>query len=305
MAKRIGVCYVMILGMLRLLLKPLSALSLPTIHRLGVLLGRIMFLLMPKSRQLISNNLIQSQLFTDKTDLNEAIKDTVLESGKSIVESLALWQKNDTEILSWVNSCKNWHIVDEAIARNKGILFLTPHLGCFEITSIFYGAKHPITVLYRPPKMQWLMPFIQAGRARNHIKLAPANLQGVRMLMQALKRGEAVGMLPDQIPASGEGEWAPFFGKPAYTMTLASKLANKTGATVIMAFGERLPNGEGFAIHLTQLADGAIATPALLNKAIEHQIAQKPAQYLWRYPRYKVRRHSMNKENAASNNQPD
>ncbi len=297
--------YVMILSMLRILLKPLSTLSLPTIHRLGIGLGYIMFLLMPKSKQLIRNHLIQSKLFTDKTNLDEAIKLTILESGKSIVESLALWQKKESEILSWVKSCKNWHLVDEAIAKNKGLLFLTPHLGCFEITSIFYGAKHPITVLYRPPKIQWLMPFIQAGRTRNNVKLAPANLQGVRMLMHALKRGEAVGMLPDQIPASGEGEWAPFFDKTAYTMTLASKLANKTGATVIMAFGERLANGEGFDIHLTQLADGAIATPALLNKAIEQQIMQKPLQYLWRYPRYKVRRHAMHKDKAASNAQSD
>ncbi len=295
------VCYVMILCMLRLLLKPLSALSLPAIHRLGIMLGHIMFLLMPKSKQLISNHLIQSQIFTDKTSLNEVTKLTVLESGKSIVESLALWQKNESEILSWVTSCKNWHLIDEAIAKNKGIIFLTPHLGCFEITSIFYGRKHPITVLYRPPKIKWLMPFIQTGRSRNNVQLAPANLQGVRMLMHALKRGEAIGILPDQIPASGEGEWAPFFGKPAYTMTLASKLANKTGATVIMAFGERLANGGGFDIHLTQLADGAIATPDLLNKAIEQQISQKPLQYLWRYPRYKVRRHTMDKENTTNN----
>jgi len=304
-----AVCYVMILRMLRLLLKPLSVLSLPTIHRLGALLGHMMFLLTPKSRQLTSDNLQQSRLFDNKTSLERAIKLSIVESGKSVVESLALWQKKESELLSWVKSCENWHLVEDAIANNKGIIFLTPHLGCFEITSIFYGARHPITVLFRPPKMQWLMPFIQAGRTRNNVRLAPANLQGVRMLMQALKRGEAIGILPDQIPASGEGEWAPFFDKPAYTMTLASKLANKTGATVIMAFGERLASGAGFKIQLTQLADGAIATPGLLNKAIEQQISQKPLQYLWRYPRYKVRRHSMNKgrtkENTTGGTQAD
>jgi KDO2-lipid IV(A) lauroyltransferase len=63
-----------------------------------------------------------------------------------------------------------------------------------------------------------------------------------------------------------------------------------------MAFGERLQNGEGFNIHLTELADGAIATPALLNKAIETQIAQKPTQYLWSYPRYKIRGRLLKKQ---------
>ena len=100
--------------------------------------------------------------------------------------------------------------------------------------------------------------------------------------------------MPDQIPAEGEGEWVDFFGKPAYTMSLASKLAEKTGATVIMAFGERLKNGAGYNIHLTKI--DSIATPALLNKAIEQQIAQKPSQYLWSYNRYKLRSHALKKQ---------
>ena len=187
-------------------------------------------------------------------------------------------------------------LVKDALKLGRGIIFLTPHLGCFEITSIYYGSKHPITVLYRAPKIKSLEKLILKGRARTGVTLAEANASGVRKLMQALKRGEAIGILPDQIPAEGEGEWADFFGKPAYTMTLASKLAEKTGASVIMGYGERLAKGVGYAIHLTTIAAGAIATPALLNKAIETQIAQKPDQYLWRYNRYKARRHALNKK---------
>ena len=135
---------------------------------------------------------------------------------------------------------------------------------------------------------------IDTGRSKGQVKLAPANVQGVRLLMQALKKGEAIGILPDQIPNEGEGEWADFFGKPAYTMTLASKLAEKTGATIIMAFGERLANGQGYEIHLSAVE--SIATPALLNLAITQKITQKPEQYLWRYNRYKVRRGSLQKQ---------
>ncbi len=289
----------MILRMLSFLFKPLAACSLATIHRLGALLGRVVFALSPNSRKLIEANLRQSALYQNEASQNQAVKLNIQESGKAFLESLALWQKKDAEILSWVKNCTNWHVVNKALAKNKGIIFLTPHLGCFEITSIYYGSHHPITVLYRPPKIKWLTQFMQTGRSRKNVRLAPANLQGVRVLMQALKRGEAIGILPDQIPASGEGEWAPFFGKTAYTMTLASKLAEKTGATVIMAFGERLKNGEGYVIHLTPLPDGAIATPALLNQAIEQQIAQNPTQYLWNYPRYKVRRHALSKKKAS------
>ncbi len=287
-------CYVMILRMIRLLLKLLSAISLPAIHHLGSLLGHLMYFLMPKSKQLIIDNLKQSHLFNDGFRLNQAVKLNVLETGKSIVETFAIWQKKETELLAMIKQVHGWSMVKDALQQGKGLIFLTPHLGCFEIASIYYGSKHPITVLYRAPKQVWLMPLIQAGRARTGVSLAPANASGVRKLMQALKRGEAIGILPDQIPAAGEGEWADFFGLPAYTMTLASKLAEKTGATVIMAYGERLKNGKGYEIHLQKVE--SIATPALLNKALEQQIAQNPTQYLWRYNRHKQRHHALGKE---------
>jgi len=282
--------------MFKLLLKPLTLLSLPALHRLGSTIGRIMHLFMAESKNTIRENLLQSKLLAKGEDIEKAIKLNVIQNGIHIIESLAIWQKRDTDILAWVRPCKDWHLVEEALARKKGIIFLTPHMGSFEITSIFYGAQHPITVLYRRPKMRWLHALTEIGRAHNQVKLAPANMQGVRMLMHALKQGEAIGILPDQTPGRGEGEWAPFFDKSAYTMTLACKLAEKTGAAVIMAFGERLENGQGFDIHLTRLEDGAIATPALLNQAIEQQIAKKPTQYLWHYPRYRVRKRALKRE---------
>lgn len=285
--------------MLRLLLKPLAAISLPTIHRLGSALGFLTFFFSPKSKQLIYDNLKQSQIFKDTKNLKLTVKQNISESGKSILETFAIWQKNEQEILAMVKQTQGWNDVETALQAGKGIIFLTPHLGCFEITSIYYGAQNPITVLFRPPKMKWILPFIEKGRTRTGVTLAEANASGVRKLMQALKKGDAVGILPDQIPSAGEGEWAPFFDKPAYTMTLASKLANKTGAAVIVAFGERLPNGDGFIIHCKRLEDGAIATPTLLNKAIEQQIKRSPAQYLWNYPRYKVRRHAVVDESST------
>lgn len=290
----------MISTMFTRLLKPLTLLSLPTIHRVGAAIGGILYFLMPQAKTTIKENLLQSGLVAKDISMHSLIKLNMMEGGKSIIESLALWQKDEQEILSWVKPCADWHLIEEAISKKKGIIFLTPHMGCFEITSAFYGAHHPITVLYRRPKLHWLHALTMTGRARQHVKLAPANLQGVRILIQALKRGEAIGILPDQVPGRGEGEWAPFFGKPAYTMTLVGKLAERSGATVIMAFGERLSNGEGFQIHLTKLEDGAVATPTLLNQAIEHQIAKNLIQYLWQYPRYRVRNRVLKREQRKS-----
>ena len=278
--------------------KLIARLPLPAIHSIGKVLGWIVHLCTPGAARLQRSNLLQSGLCVNDDALKRLAHANISETGKAILETLAIWQWPQQQALQSVKGCNNWHLVEEALNRGKGLIFLTPHLGCFEITSIYYASRHPITVLFRPPKKSWLSPLIDAGRVKGQVKLAPANAQGVRALMQALKKGEAIGILPDQIPAAGEGEWANFFGKPAYTMTLAGKLAEKTGATVIMAFGERLAGGEGYRIHLTKVA--SIATPDLLNQAIEQQIKQKPEQYLWRYNRYKTRRHAMQKNDAPA-----
>ena len=274
--------------MLNLFAKLLAQLSLPTIHFFGVGLGWIIHFFTPTSGKIQRANLLQAGFLH-----GNVIAQNIAESGKSVLETLAIWQKGEPEILSLVKQVNGWDVIENALRMGKGIIFLTPHLGCFEITSICYGSRYPVTVLFRPPKLKWLQSLMNKGRSRTGVSLAEANASGVRKLMQALKRGEAIGILPDQIPKAGEGEWADFFGKPAYTMTLASKLAEKTGAIVLMAFGERLANGEGFLVHFK--AAGNIVTPALMNKAIENQIAQAPSQYLWRYDRYKQRRHAQEK----------
>ena len=284
--------------MLKLFFKCFAILSLPTLHKLGATLGWLIYFYSPKSAKIMKENIRNSSLANSDQAFKHILHENIAETGKSILETLGIWQKKETELLAMIKQVHGWPLIKDALQQGKGLIFLTPHLGCFEITSIYYGSKHPITVLYRAPKMSWLNPLIQAGRSRTGVSLAEANASGVRKLMQALKRGEAIGILPDQIPAAGEGEWADFFGKPAYTMTLASKLAEKTGATVIMAYGKRLANGAGFEIYLQKIE--SIATPALLNKAIEQQIAQKPSQYLWRYNRYKQRRHAMGKEIPAT-----
>lgn len=274
--------------MLNLLSKIIVLLPLGAVQALGASIAKFVHFIRPSYYKLLRKNLAISGLFCNQTDFEQVVNTNIAETGKGILETLKIWQMPDDEAVFLVKNVHGWDSVDAAIAAKKGIIFLTPHLGCFEITSIYYAAQHPITVLYRPPRQRSLEPLIVKGRSKGLVKLAPANASGVRLLMQALKKGEAIGILPDQIPASGEGEWADFFGKPAYTMTLACKIAEKTGAQVIMAFGKRLPNGEGYDLHLTPLLAGAIATPTLLNQAIEQQIKQCPQQYLWRYNRYKT-----------------
>ena len=280
--------------------KGLAYLPLPVLHFVGSLLGMVLDKLFRRPAQILRNNLTQSGVWQNSSEYQKILKENIKESGKAILETFAIWYQAEKKLLKLVTQVDGWDEVEIALARGKGIIFLTPHLGCFEITSLYYGSRHPFTVLYRAPKQPWLHPIVVAGRQRGSISLAPANSHGVKQLLQALKRGEAIGILPDQIPAEGEGEWAPLLGRPAYTMTLASKLATKTGAAVFMAFGQRLAHGRGYHIHITALETGAISTPALLNHEIEKQIKQCPEQYLWSYQRHKVRRASMHKLNQSN-----
>ena len=114
-------------------------------------------------------------------------------------------------------------------------------------------------------------------------------------MMRALRRGEAVGLLPDQVPPDGMGVWVPFFGKPAYTMTLAARLVQQTGAVPLLIWGERLVHGAGYTVRVSPLGEELPAvsahhqaeSAAIINRAMERLIRQCPQQYLWGYNRYK------------------
>lgn len=256
----------------------LSRLPLPVLHNLGALLGWLAYWLSPTYRRHLRENTAQAGL--------KAVRGAaVAEAGKTLLELPKLWLRPQDEVVGRVVKVSGWELVEQAWQAGRGILFLTPHLGCFEITAQYYASFRPITVLYRRPKQDWLAPIIEAGRGAN-LQLAPADMSGVRRLLKALKSGEAVGMLPDQAPGVGEGEWAPFFGRPAYTMTLAARLA-QTGATVLFAYAERLHYGAGYHLKLFA-ANGAVATPADVNREIERLVRLCPEQYLWGYNRYKI-----------------
>jgi Kdo2-lipid IVA lauroyltransferase/acyltransferase len=134
------------------------------------------------------------------------------------------------------------------------------------------------------------------ARERPGMKAAPATLAGVRHLLRALRQGETVGLLPDQVPPLGQGVWAPFFGRDAYTMTLAARLAQQSGATVLMLWCERRAYGAGFIYHLREPAEplpalaadaGGAQAAAVINRAVESLVRECPSQYLWGYNRYK------------------
>jgi Kdo2-lipid IVA lauroyltransferase/acyltransferase len=272
---------------MRFLFRLLSLLPLPLVHFLGGLAGGAVYVTSPTYRRHLRANMA---LALGEREAERWRWAAVAAAGRMSFELPRIWLKTIDQAVAQVADVVGQELVDAARASGKGIVFLTPHLGCFEITAQYLATQAPITVLYRPPKQAWLQEMIERGRQRASLHLAPADLSGVRGLLKALKRGEAIGLLPDQAPKVGEGRWLPFFGKPAYTMTLAARLT-ETGAVVLLTWGERLPGGAGYRIHFsepTAAIDGDLETrAAAINREVEALIRQCPGQYLWGYNRYK------------------
>ena len=269
-----------------------ARLPLPFVHLLGVGLGWAAYGLAPSYRKRLRENLGASRIAENSEQLKALIRANVAESGKAILELPFVWLRPTDDVLAKVRVADGWQAVQTAHAEGKGLIMLTPHLGSFELIGRYLAAQFPITVLYRPPKLSWLEPIMRAGRERDQARLATTDVSGVRALLRALKRGEALGILPDQAPGAGDGVWADFFNRPAYTMTLIRRLQQRSGAPIIAMYAERLNERRGFLLHFKRisapLADEDVAAARQMNLAMEDLIRDCPSQYLWSYNRYKV-----------------
>ena len=270
--------------MSRFLMSLAARFPLRILHQLGALLGWAAYGLSPTYRRHLRENLAAAG-YTDAATRRAAIAG----AGRMVAEMPAVWLRPRAETAVLVQRIEGAEQVLAAHAAGKGIAFFTPHLGCFEIAARVAAEHFPITALYRPPKMEWLQQLIDHGRAGDNLRLARADLAGVRELLAALARKEAVGILPDQVPGQGEGEWVDFFGRPAYTMTLGGKFVERPGVASFVAYGERLPRGGGYAVHIRPLPEARPGETGVrrLNRAIEALIRECPGQYLWGYNRYK------------------
>ena len=269
------------------------------LHGLGFVLGWAGYLLSPSYRQRLRANAKLAGLSVPDR------RRSVAEAGKLVMELPRLWLRPPQELMNDPVQWDGEALMEHMLAHPRGLVVLTPHMGSFEVTAQAYaeryGARQPMTALYRPARQAWLRELEETARARPALATAPATLAGVRQLLRALKRGETVGMLPDQVPPEGMGVWSTFFGQRAYTMTLVARLLRQSGAVVCVVWTERLPAGKGYVVHVLPLAvplpdvEGSNkadddADALAINQSMEAVIRQQPSQYLWGYHRYKAPR---------------
>ena len=279
-----------------ILIRWLSRRRLSTLHALGGLLGWLAYGLSAAYRRRLNDNAALAGLAP------AARRSAVAQTGRMVAELPWLWLRPADQALGAAVQWQGDGLIAAALDAGQGLVLLTPHLGCFEVCAQAiaerFGGQTRLTAMYRPARQPWLRTLEETARARPGLVTAPAALAGVRQMMRALRRGEAVGLLPDQVPPDGMGVWAPFFGQPAYTMTLATRLVQQTGAALLLIWAQRLPGGRGFVLRVappaqplpSTAADDAalqLACATALNREMERLIGQCPGQYLWGYHRYK------------------
>ncbi len=276
-------------------LRLIAGLPLPRIHALGAFLGGLLWRIPNAVRSLAAFNL--NLCFSELTpaERNQLLRRNLIETGKGFLELGPLWLWPGQQVLGLVQgSVAGESALAAAVEQQRGAILLTPHLGAWEMAGLYYSSRYPLTILYRPSRVG-MDELSRQGRGRVGGRVVATDAAGIRALLAALRRGEVLGILPDQDPGEeGGGVFAPFFGIAASTMTLVSRLALKTGAPVFLTWAERLPQGRGYTLHLRSLPEVTSAasleeSAMALNRGVEAAVRSLPTQYLWAYKRFKTR----------------
>lgn len=268
--------------------KVLGFFPLSVLHAIGSKLGAIGLMLPGSYKRRAFENLRIA--YPEATPaMNKA---AMIELLKMFLELPYLWSKRNEVKLSRIVQCYRWHLIDEALAKGKGVILISPHIGAFEMLGPFYTQRHPAAVIFKEPRMRWLKILIEKIRFSENLTLVPANQSGIKGLVKMLLKGQTIGFLPDQVPALGDGVYAPFFGRNAYTITLVQRMQTIRNSPVFTVGLERLPKGKGFYFHIEpmdeMLSDNPEIAAAQMNAALESMIRKMPTQYLWGYNRYKT-----------------
>lgn len=282
----------MIRGFFSFVLRCLAMMPLCCLHGLARLMGGLAFYVAHQNRERIQTHLAYAQ----QPNHDDMVKRVFQETAKGGLELLIAFFRSPKHISSLFKEVHGWEYVQTALEKQQGLLLITPHIGSYDLAGRYISERlpFPLTAMYKPPKIQFFDQLMQAGRVRGKGKTAPTNLQGVKQVMKALRQGEATIILPDHVPnpnEGGEGVWANFLGRPAYTMTLAAKLAQVKNVCPLFFVGERLADGKGFVLHIApiqgELNGDKQHDAQIINQNVEYWIARFPEQYLFAYNRYK------------------
>lgn len=277
-------------------LKLLSWLQLPWARAVGAGLGRLCWWTRRRMARTTLRNLALCFPELSQAARNDLARRSLIETFRTICEAGAIWLWPTERTLGLIRNVEGLPLLQDAYRRGRGIVLLAPHLGNWELLGLYLNTCGcgQTSQLYQAPEDPGLAELIYRARSRAGAHMVATDKKGVADLLQALRRGELVGILPDQVPPDSGGEFAGFFKVPALTMTLACRLVQKTGAAVVVAYARRIVGGSmpGFSIIIRApdaqiYAEHMPAALQALNDSVEALVREAPEQYQWEYKRFK------------------
>jgi len=273
-------------------LRLVGLLPLPAARRLGALMGRIAYRLNSRGAKITRENLALCLPHLNEQERERMTRASLRETGKVATEVCVIWRNNEVPVQSYIRRIEGEELARQPLADGKGLLILAPHLGNWEVLGLHLASLGPVTNLYQPPKLAGLDEVIRKGREKSGAQLVPTNAKGVAALLKNLKGGGICGILPDQNPNDpGSGDFAPFFGHAAFTMTLVHKLIQRTGCVAVFAFAKRVEGGFDLIYRAAPeeiYSDDQQISLTALNLGVERLVMEAPEQYQWEYKRFKV-----------------
>ncbi|MEM9303477.1 MAG: lysophospholipid acyltransferase family protein [Pseudomonadota bacterium] len=271
----------------------LGRLPLRLAHAIGAVIGWLANLLPGRLRRIARSNVAMCFPELDAPGQRRLVRQTLIETGRGLAELGWFWTRPTAEVLGLIRNVHGLDALEACERSGGGFILAAPHLGAWELLCLFAASRHPCTVLYREPRDPGIEAVINAGRGRLDTELVRAGGSGVRRLYRALGEGRLIGILPDQQPKRGNGVFVPFFGRPALTMVLLSRLAARADGGVVVAWAERLPRSQGFDLHFERPPEivagrDVEASAAALNATIERLVRSRPEQYQWGYKRFSI-----------------
>ncbi|MDQ7727035.1 lysophospholipid acyltransferase family protein [Halomonas sp. SpR8] len=271
--------------------RTLSRWPLTRLWRVSSALGPLVYRFNKREREVTERNLAVVYPHLSAPERKTLAQQSLRHSTATMLELGHAWMAEPQQVEAGILAVNGRDKLDSARAEGRGVIVLAPHFGNWEVLNFWLSSHFPFTAMYEPPKIAALDPVIRHGRERMGARLVPTNPRGVAALLKALKRSEAIGILPDQEPDWGSGVFAPFFSRDAYTATLLPKLVARTQASVVTGVALRIP-GKGFEIHFLDADERVYSADDVesatgVNASVEAAIALAPAQYQWEYKRYR------------------
>ena len=266
------------------------------VQNLGGAFGWLMWKIPNRSREVARINLSHCFPQLNAEEIDQLTGRSLKGIGKSFTESACAWIWPPAKTLEYVREVEGLEVLQEALARGKGVVGITSHLGNWEVLNHFYCAQCKPIVFYRPPKLKALDELLKTQRVQQGNRVAPSTREGIISVIKEVRNGGSVGIPADPEPSLSSGEFVPFLGTTALTSKfVAGMLGGKQDkVSAVFLHAIRLEDGSGFKVVLEAAPDDMYSTDtytavSAMSRVLASYVQRWPDQYMWTMKRFKKR----------------